>query len=181
MSQDASAIPRGGRRQVSGWRPAQSISRSDRRDGRRPALAGRPNAESAPSPWPPTGRRTRPGDQSGGRRAGQPRTMRSRSDHSPEVHTCDCRSERAQSPPLLRHRQRRWPCLARWESDVTAESARCSNRAVEVPGLRLLAVTDRRWTKVRARGKAIASRAHMRSRRVRKSHMPAVYPPRSDP
>ncbi|HET6911157.1 MAG TPA: hypothetical protein VFH54_17645, partial [Mycobacteriales bacterium] len=66
--------------------------------------------------------------------------------------------------------------LARRDIDVTAESAFCSNRAVDVFGLRLFAASDIRWTKARTSGKAIAPKTHMRSRRVRNTHTRAVYP-----
>jgi hypothetical protein len=75
-----------------------------------------------------------------------------------------------------RYGQRRRTCLARCDTDLTAESAFCSNRVVEASGLRLFAATASRWTKTRASGTAIASSTHMRIRRVRKTHMCVVYP-----
>ena len=60
---------------------------------------------------------------------------------------------------------------ARRDTEVTAESARCSDLAVRVDGSRRSATSARRCTSVRVSGRAMASSSHMRRRLEKNAHM----------
>ena len=72
--------------------------------------------------------------------------------------------------------QRRRRCLARCDTEPTAESADRNARDVLACGSRASAAVARRCTRNRASGSATDRRTHIRSLRVRSTHMPRAYP-----